>query len=108
MDRESGRLVRLVGAVLGLRSHIGRRCGGFRAGRGRRRLRLSGRIFQRRIHRHCGDEEGQLRFYEQNRVHLTAMSKPGELYHGVGAGSRILIGVVFLAEGAIGFLDLSI
>lgn len=30
------------------------------------------------------------------------------LYHGVGAGSRILIGVVFLAEGAIGFLDLSI
>ena len=108
MDHENGRLVRLVGAALGLRSRIGRRCGEFRAVRGRRRLRLSGRIFQRRIHCHCGDEGGQLGFDRWNGVHSTAMSGLWKLCHGEGAGSRILIGVVFLAKGAIGFLDLSI
>ncbi len=53
MDHESGHLVRLVGAVLGLRSRIDRRCGGFRARKGRHRLRRSGRIFPRRTHCHC-------------------------------------------------------
>ena len=62
MGHGSGRLVRLVGVALGLRSHIGRICGGSRARRGRRRLRRFGRIFRRLIHCHCRDGENQLWF----------------------------------------------
>ena len=35
-------------------------------------------------------------------------SDTGGIGHGAGTSSRILIGVVFLAEEAVGFLDLSI
>ena len=35
-------------------------------------------------------------------------SGAGRLRHGVGASSRILIGVILLAEEAVSFLDLSV
>ena len=96
MGRESGRLVRLAGVVLGLRSRIGRRYDGFPVRRGRRRLRRFGRIFRRRTHCHCRDEESQLGWVSRVRFFLLRFRNRGTRTRGWGRAHGFLSGWYFL------------